>query len=419
MHLHTGFNHSCHHPATHQTPLSELKLYPSALHNTLFKKDQRRKMKEGQRPAECDYCWKVEDLKNENLLSERVLKSSSTWALPHLEEVRTLPADANINPTYAEVSFSNVCQFRCSYCSANFSTRWDEDLRKSGPYRTRAGERTMTILKEDENPYVEAFWKWWPDLVRDLKVFRITGGEPLLSPNTFRVLDDLSKNPQPHLEVAVNSNLGLPEGIFQKFVAQVKELTEAKKVRGFFLYTSVEAWGERAEYIRNGLSFMHFQKNLEYFLSQVPNATVTIMSTFNLMSVTSFRDFLIYFLEVKKRFEANPGRPMRLDTSFLRYPGYMAVELLPPRYQSYMDGILEFMEANQATKENRLGFDFVEINSVRRIAELMKAPKEERDLKSRRAQFHSFFTEHDSRRGTSFPQVFPEMDDFRELCRKS
>ena len=54
LHLQTGHNHSCHHPTTHKIPLDELAANPSALHNTQFKKSQRKLMLEGARPKECD-----------------------------------------------------------------------------------------------------------------------------------------------------------------------------------------------------------------------------------------------------------------------------------------------------------------------------------------------------------------------------
>jgi hypothetical protein len=44
IHLQLGRTHSCHHPDTHPIPLSELKRNPSALHNTKFKKEQRKPM---------------------------------------------------------------------------------------------------------------------------------------------------------------------------------------------------------------------------------------------------------------------------------------------------------------------------------------------------------------------------------------
>jgi hypothetical protein len=42
IHLATGQTHSCHHPATHHIPVEEIIANPSALHNTKFKKEQRK-----------------------------------------------------------------------------------------------------------------------------------------------------------------------------------------------------------------------------------------------------------------------------------------------------------------------------------------------------------------------------------------
>ena len=47
------------------------------------------------------------------------------------------------------------------------------------------------------------------DLFPNLHTFRITGGEPLLSRDTFKVLDYIIENPSvnPMIEISVNSNL--------------------------------------------------------------------------------------------------------------------------------------------------------------------------------------------------------------------
>ena len=79
LHLHSGQTHSCHHPVPHKIPLDEIADNPSALHNTKFKKLQRKLMLEGKRPSECDYCWRVEDC-NSEALSDRVYKSAEPWA---------------------------------------------------------------------------------------------------------------------------------------------------------------------------------------------------------------------------------------------------------------------------------------------------------------------------------------------------
>ena len=42
LHLQVGQTHSCHHPTPHDVSLNELALNPSALHNSVFKKRQRK-----------------------------------------------------------------------------------------------------------------------------------------------------------------------------------------------------------------------------------------------------------------------------------------------------------------------------------------------------------------------------------------
>ncbi len=43
---------------------------------------------------------------------------------------------------------------------------------------------------QEFNPYVDAFWRWWEsDLHRTLKELRVTGGEPLMSADMWKLLD--------------------------------------------------------------------------------------------------------------------------------------------------------------------------------------------------------------------------------------
>ena len=68
LHLNTGMNNSCYHPPLHRIPVESIGRGPGALHNTDHKKAQRKLMLSGQRPAECSYCWSMEDA---NKLSDR------------------------------------------------------------------------------------------------------------------------------------------------------------------------------------------------------------------------------------------------------------------------------------------------------------------------------------------------------------
>ena len=68
--LGSGMTTSCHHPLPHKIDLEEIKNNPSAIHNTKEKKEQRRQMQCGERPAGCEYCWKIEIQAEMQLVTE-------------------------------------------------------------------------------------------------------------------------------------------------------------------------------------------------------------------------------------------------------------------------------------------------------------------------------------------------------------
>ena len=238
MHLGSGITHSCHHVGAHKIPLAELATNPSALHNTNFKKQIRKEMLAGKRPDECDYCWRIED--NTNNFSDRVTKSSESWSTIDRDKIIASTGDENIYPRYVEVSFSNVCNFKCAYCGPAFSSKWTEEIKANGPYKLKNNhynaikETEVPILEREENPYIEAFWKWFPEAVKHMQVFRITGGEPLLSKHTTRVIQYLINNPQPNLEFAINSNACPPDVIWKQFVKSIKKLEASGSIKSFY-----------------------------------------------------------------------------------------------------------------------------------------------------------------------------------------
>ena len=42
-------------------------------------------------------------------------------------------------------------------------------------------------LSDEDNPYTRAWWRWWPELVKGLRTLRITGGEPLMSNDVWKL----------------------------------------------------------------------------------------------------------------------------------------------------------------------------------------------------------------------------------------
>jgi organic radical activating enzyme len=426
LHLLNGTNHSCYLPPVHKIPLNEIEADPSALHNTTHKKNVRRDMLAGRRPSECQTCWTVEDLPGSQT-SDRIIRGNETWTRPYFDEVKNLPWDANVQPAYMEVSFSNLCNFKCSYCSPHVSSKWHEEIKEHGPYQLNtifqsttdlARLGLMPIEDEDTNPYIKAFWKWWPDVSKQLKVFRITGGEPLLSKHTFKVLDWFAEHPSPQLDLNVNSNLGIPEKIYSRFLDRVEELLANGKIGRFKIHTSLDNFGDRAEYIRHGLDFSRFQKHVHEYLRRMPSGDLAFMSTFNILSVVGYENFLDWILELRGSYQKN-GRSINFDTPHLVGPRHQSVRLLTDDYHERMKLILNFMQDRSSPKREDAKFRPIEIEKMRRVFELMRQPYDVTQLGRDRNDFYLFFKEHDRRRGTDFLKIFPEMTDFWNLARGS
>ena len=287
---------------SHKIPLEEVLQDPAALHNSIFKKEQRAKMINGIRPEECDYCWKIEDLKK-GFRSDRHIKTTDTnWAWDRFDEIANANPKENVNPSYLEVSFSNVCNFACAYCSPDISSKWMEDVKKHGPYPVKnvGAANSIEYLKssgkypfthKEENPYVDAFWEWFPNVFKDLKVFRITGGEPLMSKDTWKLIDWFEDKENKNCTIAFNTNLGVPDKLYDRFIPALNSLVP--KFNRINVFTSLESTGSQAEYVRDGIVYEKFLSNLRRLMNETTEVDVTIMTTVNILSLPTFKDFLL------------------------------------------------------------------------------------------------------------------------------
>jgi organic radical activating enzyme len=433
IHLGLGHTHSCHHPRTHVIPLDEIKKNSGALHNTEYKKLIRKEMLENIRPKECDYCWKVEDLKDDALISDRFIKSSDEWSLPYYAEIIKAGYQTDFDPTYLEVSFSHVCNFKCSYCMPSISSQWMEEIEKYGAYPTSMKynnldwvklQKKMPIPVRDNNPYIDAFWDWFPKIYKKLHTFRITGGEPLLDKNLFKVLDYIIENPNSNLELSINSNFCVPETLFFKFLEKIKFITSNKLVKKISVYTSAEAHSKHAEYIRHGLDYTQWKKNCHTFINEITPVDLTIMSTYNLLSIISFKEFLkdVYLMKLKAfgKSTAKSYSKVYIDIPYLNNPHHQIVGLLTKDFMSYIDEQLIYMEQNKNILGNVPGFRDVEIQKLERVkavfTNFLENPMS--NLSTNRKDFSIFVDEHDRRRGTNFLETFPELQDFYYLCKR-
>jgi hypothetical protein len=424
LHLPTGLNNSCYHPPLHAIDVDAIKNNPSALHNTEHKKEQRKIMLKQERPTECSYCWAMED---NGKLSDRHYRSGEPWAAKDFESIVNSSGDEDVVPSYVEVNFNHACNLKCSYCSPQFSSCWQQEVDQHGAYPTShphndpghfVGSRRPIPVRED-NPYVDAFWEWWPTLYPELEHFRMTGGEPMLDKNTYRVFDYVLANPKPNLHLNVTSNFSVDEKSWQKYKGYVQQLCEGENIEHFMQFVSVDTFGDQAEYLRHGLDFDLLWDRVNQFLTEIPGRnSVTFIVTMNNLSVTNLSSLFAGILGLRKVY-SNTYQRIWFDTPVLRTPTWQSLQLLPESYVEKLEHLWAWMIRQAETEDTRFkGFKDYEIARLDRdIAWMQDGQKLDLAYIARnKADFYRFFSEHDRRRGTDFLKTFPEMTAWWAEC---
>ena len=407
--LGSGQTTSCHHPLPHAIDAEEIKKNPRAIHNTAQKKSEREQMQQGLRPAGCEYCWKIEDMGRNNI-SDRVYKTV-IYEDKDLDDAFNLPADQDVNLKTLEIAFDRTCQFACSYCNPAFSSTWVKDIDRNGPYTglvsdgrghfTHSHGASQLYRFGEENPYATAFFQWWEsDLHKTLQELRITGGEPLMSGETWKLLDWFKANKgKSKTRLAINSNLGTEVDI-DRLLASIDGLEVD-------LYTSNESMNLHAEYIRDGLVFDDWANNVERLLDSGKFRGLHVMATINALCLESLDSFLEMLLNWKIEY----GRDsINFSLNILRFPSFQSLTVLPGQMRSHHAKTLQaWYDANKASPflhEHELNqlqrlIDYVDIVKTPH-ANAFEVPMLQRDFKK-------FYTQYDERRGKNFAETFPRM----------
>lgn len=419
--LYNGYTHSCHHPSSHKISVDSIKKNPRGLHNTPIKLAARKDMLEGIQTKECDYCWNIENLEGEHF-SDRHYKSANEgmgiWQ--NFDQVLKSGLGADIAPTYLEVAFENVCNFKCSYCSPDVSSRWMEEIQEHGGYKLANGEihhdldwmkkiGKFPIHHKEQNPYIDAFWEWWPELYQSLDTFRITGGEPLLSDNTWKILDYVIANPRPDFKIGINTNMGVPRKLIEKLCDKINQLSG--KIREIVIFTSAESTDEWAEYSRHGMNWKLFTSNIDYFLENTPpRIRMQFMTTVNILSVSSFNWFLRYMHDLRKVYGARRERNrIGFNVAYLRWPRHQSITLLDAtqkkKFSDLMEKTIELYTVG-GYEDHIENLYLEEVDQIRRLVEFMNSVDPDPDQLD---SFVTFFDEYDRRRKTSLLKTFPEL----------
>lgn len=360
--LGNGRTASCHHPLAHPVPKKELEKSASALHNTQFKKEQRKKMLEGERPAECGYCWKVEDAAQDEAINSDRIYQTARYTEEEIKALKDIPWDKNVNPKTVEICFDNLCNLACSYCNSEFSSTWSKDIVKNGEYKNMVTDGGKTYRqdgsiampfgnKNEGNIYVKRFFDWFPEIKDGITELRVSGGEPSRSPSFWKLID-MSDNEK--FALAVNSNLIMED-------SRLDRLVEAgKKFEKLDIYTSAECMYKNQEFVRDGFEWDTWEKNVKKAVASPHINGMYVMMTISLLGIWTVDKFVKQIVEWKK--EVNDKHAFFMSVNILRFPSFQSVTMLP---QTIKEDLADRIE--KVMKEEFDWINDLERNQLKRL----------------------------------------------------
>jgi hypothetical protein len=219
-----------------------------------------------------------------------------------------------------------------------------------------------------------------------------------MSGHTWKLIDWFN-NQNSKMRFAINSNLIAKDDIIDKLIEKTKNINQ------FHLYTSCEAVGDHAEYIRDGLDYKVWKKNVIRVLEEGNYQGVHVMMTINSLCLFSITDFFDEMLELKKRYNNNPT----ISVNLLRFPSFQSPLALPDHIKDHCRINLE--QWYDRHKDNQLLHEFEKASIARLIDYLIVVDAPHRRTSNKITlwrDFKSFYQQYDQRRKKTI-QVFPQI----------
>jgi organic radical activating enzyme len=395
LYLNHGLSNSCHHPIPHEIPANLLD-NPNVLHNTPHKLKMQQLMMDGHKPTECHMCWHIEDA-DLNVVSDRHIKSK-IWE----DDIENLYPDPNYIPKLIEVVFDNYCNLTCSYCDGGQSSKWgtriiQNPLPLETDYRKLYSEVGIKP-GSTKSEYFNAWKKWWPQVKDQIKILKISGGEPLLSKHFWEFLQEL-QTPMSCI-LSINSNFSINHQLITRFV----NLTG--NFKNVLVGVSLDGTGKIGEYARQGLDFNLLSNNIDTYLTSSTNRNhrIYLQSTVNIFSIWGLINKLEYHIKLKEKYQ---DQIEDLYTTVVRFPEFQNVLLLPKPITDQLSVDLD----TWLKKYGNLLTD-KELTSVQKIVIYLKTrpkPMNNINLDKLKSDFKKFLVYYNSTSKHDYNDVYPTM----------
>lgn len=220
---------------------------------------------------------------------------------------------------YWDFRFSNLCNFKCRSCGPRYSSAWVPDAKKLGQTDQ---EKVWSIEQVDD----KTNYDFLKDQIDNVERIYFAGGEPLMMPEHWQILDMLVENKKFDVRIAYNTNASTLTYNGKNALDYWRQWNEWKVE----VWPSIDEIGERAELIRSGTVWSKVESNLKEItaLDNVwirPGITV---GAWNVRRLPTIINHLIEIGVIKEKYKFQ-----NFFLNILQFPEYYHVHILPDEYR--------------------------------------------------------------------------------------
>jgi organic radical activating enzyme len=342
------------------------------------------------RPDICDTCYQGDaggfksyrTGQNENL--NDLIESS----------IEAMKPDGYLEPKLKswDIRYSNLCNLKCRTCGDAYSTTWSkENADFNGDTYTE-----LKAFEEDKDPLENQY--------ENVERIYFAGGEPMIMPEHYATLTkliDMDRAKEIHLYYNTNmTKLNYNKHHMPDYWKEFKEVR---------LGLSIDHYGHRAEYIRNGsVKWNKIETNIR-ILRGYSNLKYWIQPTVSLMNVYTLTDMHKYFFENDLMPDVDS-----IMFNILYNSQHWSVKILP---RNIKDTIQEKIRVHIEWFKEKNGSPHVIEQFIvlsKYLDEAFEPNVEKKFIKN----FISRTNQLDSFRNESFPDTFPEYKEWWEEITK-
>ena len=284
----------------------------------------RKQVLTDERPPECEPCFYLEDQGVESLRSRHVKGfipearvNLYPNALEQLGDDYTMPFEI---PTM-ELKLNNLCNLKCRMCHPGDSTSWT-DWNEIKEFYKKENNIIYDLVESNDlenKPFLDKFQddpRWWADLEKLLPYFRrveFAGGEPLMDPQHYRILDMLAPYGD-NIEIKYATNLSM----LGKGDRTIWEYWP--KFKSIAVNVSIDGIGDSYEYIRGNAKWTDLVANIKQ-IQTIPNISRIVGAvTVQISNILVLDKIIEYFLN---------DIGIVFHTHRVSYPNLLSAQVLP------------------------------------------------------------------------------------------